>query len=136
MICWDRHRLREYTVETHSFDEPVPPEPGGAEKLRQRASDLGRKAAAAVDDKRGAVASGIESAASTLREKTDTTGGKVARAARSTADALETTADYVREQDVRGMLSDVGRGVKRHPGATLLTAAAVGFLLARALSRR
>lgn len=123
-------------METHSFDEPVSSEPGGAAQLRQRASDIGRKAAAAVDGKRGAVASGIESAASTLRDKTESTSGKVARAARSTADALETTADYVREQDVRGMLSDVGRGVRRHPGATLLTAAAVGFLLARTLSRR
>ena len=49
---------------------------------------------------------------------------------------MQTAADYVREQDVQGMISDAGRGVKRHPGATLLTAAAVGFLLARTLSRR
>ena len=33
------------------------------------------------------------------------------------------------------MLSDVRDVVKKHPGATLLTAAAVGFLLARAFSR-
>jgi hypothetical protein len=109
-----------------------------ASHIRQRASDLGHRVADSVDDKRGAVASGLESAASTLREKAEAMPGtaKVARAARATAGAVETAADYVREQDVRGMLSDVGRGVKRHPGATLLTAAAVGFLLVRALSRR
>jgi ElaB/YqjD/DUF883 family membrane-anchored ribosome-binding protein len=128
--------LRENTVETHSFDEPVPPEPGAASQIRQRASEMGRRAADSVDDKRGAIASGIESAASTLREKTGSSSAKVARAASSTAGALETAADYVRERDVRGMIADAGRGVKRHPGATLLTAAAVGFLLARTLFRR
>jgi hypothetical protein len=34
------------------------------------------------------------------------------------------------------MLSDIQRTVKRHPGAALLTAAAVGFVIARALTRR
>jgi hypothetical protein len=33
------------------------------------------------------------------------------------------------------MLSDLRVMVKRHPGATLLTVAAVGFLLARSLTR-
>jgi hypothetical protein len=125
-------------METTPFDEPVSPQSGKASQVRQRAAELGRRAADSVDDKRGAVASGLESAASTLREKTESMPGtgKVARAARGTAGAMETAADYVREQDVRGMLSDVGQGVRRHPGATLLTAAAVGFLLIRALSRR
>ncbi len=49
---------------------------------------------------------------------------------------METAAGYVRDQDLRAMLSDIQQTAKRHPGATLLTAAAVGFLLARALFRR
>ena len=44
-------------------------------------------------------------------------------------------ADYVRGQDFGAMVEDLGRLARKHPGATLLTAAAVGFLLARSLSR-
>ena len=52
-------------METYSFDETVPPQPpsaqhSGATRLRERASDIGRKAAAAVDGKRGAIASGFD----------------------------------------------------------------------------
>jgi hypothetical protein len=84
-----------------------------------------------------AVARGMESAASTLHEKADNMPGgeKVASAAHTAADAMETAADYFREQDLRAMAADVQRLVKNHPGATLLAAAALGFVLARALSR-
>jgi hypothetical protein len=33
------------------------------------------------------------------------------------------------------MLSDIARVAKRHPGATLLAAAALGFLVVRAIGR-
>ena len=87
--------------------------------------------------KRESVASGIDSAASSLHERADTLPGgeKVARAAHTTAAAMEKAADYVRDEDLQAMLSDVQDMVKRHPGATLLTAAAAGFLLARLISR-
>ena len=62
-------------------------------------------------------------------------GEKVSSGARRTAEALEDAADYVRDQDVRAMLSDVRQAITRHPGAALLTAVAVGFLIARGLSR-
>lgn len=77
------------------------------------------------------------SAASTLHEKADRLPGgeKVARAAHSTADVLERTAQYLEDQDWRAMLADLRQVAKRHPGATLITAAALGFLLARSLSR-
>ncbi len=90
-------------------------------------TELGQKAAAAID-----------SAASSLRAKADSLGGgeKVASAARIAANALEKTAGYVRERDVKAALSDARQIATRHPGATLLTAAALGFLLARAFSRR
>ena len=77
------------------------------------------------------------SAASTLHEKADSLPGghKVASAAHNTADALQSTADYLQDQDWRGMLTDLRRLMKQHPGATLLGAAALGFLLARGMSR-
>lgn len=80
----------------------------------------------------------IQSAASTLRSRASWLPGryKVARAAHTTADVMESAADYVREQDVRGMMADARQIARRHPGATLLTAAALGFLIVRSLSRR
>jgi hypothetical protein len=123
-------------VETPTYDEPTSPGEDRASKVRARASDIGHKAAASIDDKRDTVARGMDSAASTLRDRAEAMpGGKVARAAHGAAGAMETAADYVREHDVQGMITDVREGVKRHPGVTLLTAAAVGFLLARTFSR-
>lgn len=98
---------------------------------------IGRKIADKIDDQREAVAHGIDSAASSLHAKADNLPGgeKVARAAHSTAEAMGRSADYVRDQNVEAMLGDVRQAVKRHPAATLITAAAVGFLLARVFSK-
>ena len=74
------------------------------------------------------------SAALALHERADRLpSGKVASAAHTTADALQSTADYFRYQDFQGVARDLRQLVKRHPGATLLVAGALGFLLARRL---
>jgi hypothetical protein len=95
------------------------------------------KAADAIDSRRERVARGMESAASTLRDRADRLPGgkKFARPVQGAAGAMETAADYLRDRDAREMLEDAGQVVSRHPGAALLTALAVGFLLARALTR-
>jgi hypothetical protein len=92
---------------------------------------------AATDDKRESIARGIDSAASTLRSKAESLpgGDKVASAAQTTADAMERAADYVRDQDLEGMLSDAQQIVKKYPGVVLLAAATLGFLIARSISR-
>jgi ElaB/YqjD/DUF883 family membrane-anchored ribosome-binding protein len=94
-------------------------------------------AAGMVDDKRGATAGGLDSAAATIRDNADRLPGgeKVAGAARAAADAVGTAANYVRDNDAKAMLADVQKLVKNNPGAALLTAAALGFLIARTLSR-
>jgi hypothetical protein len=87
--------------------------------------------------KRDAVARGIDTAASKLRENAETLPGgePVASAALLAANVMEDAADYVRDRDMRGMLADLRQIAVRHPGATLVVAAAFGFLLARKLSR-
>jgi hypothetical protein len=119
------------------MDPEFPGDRGDGATATSRAAEIGHRAAAALDEKRESVARGFDAAASSLHARAENLPGgeKVARAARSTADAMERTADYVRDQDVEAMLSDVGQVVKRHPGAVLLAAAAIGFLLARSLSR-
>jgi hypothetical protein len=77
----------------------------------------------------------IDSAAESLHENAERLPGgeKVARAAHTTAAAVEKAADYVRDQDLSDMLADFRQAITRHPGAALLAAAALGFVIARSL---
>ena len=124
------------TPKSTDFEASMPPGDGGSQPT-SRAAEIGRKAAAAIDQKRDSLARGIDSAASTLHANAGRLPGgeKIGRAAHTTAAAMERAADYVRDQDVEAMLDDAQQAVKRHPGAVLLIAGAVGFLLARAFSR-
>lgn len=81
------------------------------------------------DEKRSAAAGGMDAAAAALHDK-------AASAAHTAADAAGTAANYVRDADVKSMLSDLQRVVKNNPGPALVTAAALGFLIARIFSRR
>jgi ElaB/YqjD/DUF883 family membrane-anchored ribosome-binding protein len=108
-----------------------------ASAARTAASDLGRSAVAAADDNREAAARGLQTAAETLRDRADSLPGgpKVAEFAAGTANTLTSTADYVRQHDVRSMVNDLERLIKNNPGPCLFAAAAVGFLVGRAVSR-
>jgi len=126
-------------MQTPTFTKtPLPLEGGdGISQGASRAAEIGERAAAAFDDKRDAVARAIDAAASALHARVESLPGgpDVARAAQSTADTMEKAADYVRDQDLRGMLSDITRIAKTYPGATLLAATALGFLAIRAIGR-
>lgn len=56
-------------------------------------------------------------------------------AAAAAADAFTDTANYIREADWETMSADFEQMVRRNPAPALLVAAALGFLLGRALSR-
>ena len=105
-----------------------------ANTAKQKVAETGRQATDKIDEKRGPTADALQSAASTLHEKAeDLPGGQgVKSAAHSAADKLESTAGYIREHDIRAMLSDVEDIVKRNPGPSLLIAAGIGFLIGRA----
>ena len=94
-------------------------------------------AAAAIDDSRSTAADGLDTAASALQDRAeDLPGGETVRNfARATADRLGRSADYVRSHDTKRMMTDVERLITNNPGPALAVAAAVGFLLGRALSR-
>jgi ElaB/YqjD/DUF883 family membrane-anchored ribosome-binding protein len=115
----------------------APPTDGITAEAKATASGVGQMAADKIDEKRGAAAGGLDSAADTLRDKADALPGgeKVASAAHTAADALASTAEYIRENDLKGMMADVQSLVKKNPGPALLTAAALGFLVARTFSR-
>jgi ElaB/YqjD/DUF883 family membrane-anchored ribosome-binding protein len=138
------HERRNKVSDQTSRDYPTysePPHSGtkkqaseAASKAKEKATELGRSAAAKIDQKREPAAGTLDSAAATLHEKSESLpGGETAASmAHTAAGKLEATADYVREHDVKDMMSDVEEFVKSHPGQSLIAAAAVGFLVGRA----
>ncbi len=105
-----------------------------ASTAKQKASETARQATDKIDEKRGPAADALQSAASTIHERAeDIPGGEAVRnIAHSAAEKLESTAGYIREHDVRSMMTDVEQIVKRNPGPSLLIAVAIGFLIGRA----
>ena len=104
---------------------------GRAGTLKSKVQDVGARAAQRADQARVGAAAGLESVASSLHEK----GERVANAAHSAADAVAYGAEYLRDNDVQTMMGDLMEVIRRNPGPSLLGAAALGFILGRALSR-
>lgn len=102
--------------------------------LGHRAAGAGKKAAAAIDAQRGAVASGLDSAAAGLHAGADKLAS-VSPFAHEAADTLGATADYVRRNRMKDMASDVGRYVKANPTQAIVGALVVGFFAGRLLRR-
>ena len=104
---------------------------GRAGTLKSKVQEVGARAAQRADQARVGAAAGLESVASTLHEKSE----RVASAGHSAADAVAYGAEYLRDNDVQTMMSDLMEVIRRNPGPSLLGAAALGFILGRALSR-
>ena len=107
-----------------------------ASNVKDKVSEMGQTAADKIDDNRGAAAEGLEKAATALHENAEGLPGceKVSDLAHVTAEKLTSTAEYVREHDVKSMMTDVESLVRKNPGPALLAAVAVGFLIGRAFS--
>ena len=110
---------------------------GAAAQVKEKTIDLGHAAAEKLDDQRDTAASGLETAASAIRARADQwPGGEtVSGLAHSAANKLTSTADYVRQNDVKAVWGNLEQIAKKNPGPSLLAAACVGFLVGRALSR-
>ena len=130
-------------VKSTPFNDPTMDKPSvtdkvseAASQVKDKVSDLGQTAVSKIDDNRESAAGGLETTAQALHDKADSLPGgeKVASLAHSTADKLSSTADYVRQHDVKSMMADVEQLVRNNPGASLLAAAVLGFLVARAFS--
>jgi hypothetical protein len=98
-----------------------------ADKARDMTSNLGRKA----DEMAGKVGTGMESAASSLREHAPQ-GGTLGSAASRVADTLESSGRYLEQEGLSGLADDVTKMIKRNPIPSLMVAVGIGFLLARA----
>jgi hypothetical protein len=102
-----------------------------AEKAKGVMSGIGQRA----EDATAAVGDSMKSLAGTIRENTPHSG-MLGSASTSVAQGLECSADYLKQQGLQGMFDDVTSVVRRNPIPALLLGIGVGFLVARAVSRR
>jgi ElaB/YqjD/DUF883 family membrane-anchored ribosome-binding protein len=102
-----------------------------ASKARDIVTEAGRGLQNKIDESRAPAAEKLESAAATLHEKAERLPGgeKVAGLAHTTAEKMQATADYVRQNDVRDMLGDIRVCVRKYPGQAIVAAAIAGFLI-------
>lgn len=85
-----------------------------------------------VGDARTTVGSGIKSAADSLRSAAPQEEGTMHDAACSVADSLENAGRYIQDHDFAAIGEDVTNVIRRNPIPSVLIAAGVGFLLAKA----
>jgi len=95
-----------------------------ASHAKSTAADWGRSAATAVD----------RNLQSALRDRVPASG-KVNEIATATADKIENTARYLRENNTSDMVAGMETLVRRNPGASLAAALAVGFLIGTAMRK-
>jgi ElaB/YqjD/DUF883 family membrane-anchored ribosome-binding protein len=104
-----------------------------AVQLKEKVTDVARRAGDKLDEQRVRAAGTFEQTASALHEGGDRFASSASNAAHATADKIQAAADYLREHDARAMAEDLTGLIKRHPGQALAAAAVVGFLAGRAL---
>jgi hypothetical protein len=97
------------------------------EKAQEMASTVGEKVTQGVS----AVAGGMQSLGSTIREKAPHSGMMGATAA-TVADSLERGGRYLEEEGLQGLGEDMTEMIRKNPIPALLIGFGLGFLLARA----
>jgi hypothetical protein len=100
-------------------------------KAEDAAAYVGHKAV----DTTSAVGGGLKSLGNTIRENTPHSG-MVGEASSAVADTLESTGRYLQEEGLKGITEDVTNLIRRNPIPALLVGVGVGFLIARATTRR
>ena len=107
-----------------------------AARALDQAKTAGLAAVQTIDEKREAAARTLSSTASKLHDKaSEYSDERITGAAHKTADTLEATADFMRNHPLNRVKDDVESFARRNPGAALLVAAGIGFLIGRALTR-
>jgi ElaB/YqjD/DUF883 family membrane-anchored ribosome-binding protein len=101
-------------------------------EAKDLAVDLGRRASEQFDAGRRPIADTLNRTASAIHRQVDS----AANALHRTADKLESTAQYVKENDLEAMMKKAQKLAKRHPGASLAIGVAVGIVVAKLFSTR
>lgn len=99
-----------------------------AGKLRNTLADRLEAGAEKLRNTRGGVAGAPGGAAVA-------TDDRLAQIGDSVATGMKGTADWLRDADLESLKTDVEKQVKEHPARSLLIAAGIGYLLAKAFRR-
>ncbi len=99
--------------------------------------DLRRSAGERIDSTRAPIADALETTAGSVRKTASSIGNETLQsAAERVSGALGTTAGYLRTHNMEDMVADVQCAARENPVPSMIAAAAVGFLLGRALMKR
>jgi ElaB/YqjD/DUF883 family membrane-anchored ribosome-binding protein len=84
------------------------------------------------------VSDSLRTAAGAIRDKVDQAGepSNFSHYGYEASRWLNASADYVRDMDLKVVRSDIEEQVRRHPGRSLLIAAAAGVIIGSMLRRR
>jgi ElaB/YqjD/DUF883 family membrane-anchored ribosome-binding protein len=100
-------------------------------QVQDKASQVGEQAHTMSDKGIDSAASGLDQAASMLRQQGEGREGALGTAASTTADTLESASAYLHEKDTDQMMSDLEALVRKRPVESVLVAAGVGFVLSK-----
>jgi len=106
-----------------------------ASTAAHKVSDAANMAEQQADSAVHSVGSGMEQLAGTIREK-GPHEGTLGTATTRLASTLESGGHYLQEEGLAGMAEDLTNVIKRNPIPALFIGIGLGFLLARATSRR
>lgn len=113
--------------------------PSGDAQERERAGEMRDQLEDRADDMLSRAAEGLDTAADRLDDFAERQRGqsgarnRVGRMAQGTADTLESTARYLRDNDVEGLQHDLERQVRNNPLQMLLIAIAAGWVVGKIL---
>jgi ElaB/YqjD/DUF883 family membrane-anchored ribosome-binding protein len=102
---------------------------------KEAIGELGRSASRKLDDARDQTAGTLHTAASSVRSAGRRGSEAIDNLATGAADRLDTAAAYVDNYDPRDVFNGVRNLVRRRPTASLVAAAAIGFVAGVALIR-
>jgi|CZKS01.1.fsa_nt_gi hypothetical protein len=104
-------------------------------RAQERVKDFGLAAAEKLDEAREGTADALENAACSVRT-TGRAGAKtIETMSENAAGNLDSTAAYMRDHDLGGMLSNLRQVIVRNPTAFLVLAAGIGFLVGSGFRR-
>lgn len=99
---------------------------------KQKAGEMAGMAQQRADEGMDKAADAMGKGADMLRERGSQQGGTVGQVADTAAGAMESAGQYLHEHDTGEMMDQVEAYIRKNPTQSLLIAAGVGFVLAKA----
>ena len=104
-------------------------------RAQEQMKDLGLAAGEKLDAARKGTADALENAAFSVRTTGRDGAKSIETISENAAGKLDSTAQYIRSNDVGGMLGNLRQVIGRNPTGFLILAAGIGFLAGSAFAR-